>query len=271
MMRRFGLLTWVITMAVLMAAAPVAFGSSPKPIDSTFSYREIFLPPGTPSVALRTDETAILWNPAGLAMSKVYYIGYCWKGTYLKDAREVTSQYVLVKSRGFGVGFMRDDYSSHVKTTTLFSLAPHAADNFGLGFTGKWKGGFNFDCGAMARIKDRVTLAFVGRNLRERSDVRRYMESGVAVTAVPRKLAFFFDTIHESSPWRHALAYGGGFTAQLEYSIYVGASYFYDGDGNKIFRASLSFMTGVNLIAGEYSTTTNDWRTLGGRIASYSQ
>jgi opacity protein-like surface antigen len=242
-----------------------------KPIDSAFSYREIFLPPGVQSVALRMDETAMLWNPAGLAMSDVYYIGYSWKGTYLEDERQVASQFLLTKARGFGIGVMRDDYSPHTKTTTLFTLSPHVVNSFAIGFTGKWKGGFNFDCGTMLRIKDRVTLGLVGRNLRERKYVRRYLEGGVAVTAMPQRLTLFFDVIDEDSPWRDALAYGGGFTARLEYSVYVGASYFYDGDGNKILRASLSFMSGVNILAGEYSTATNKWQTVGARLASYSQ
>jgi opacity protein-like surface antigen len=267
---------WVGLWAALFPFAPLShFGladaASAKEIDSTFSFREILLPPGVPSVALRTDETAILWNPAGLAMSKAYYVGYSWKGTYLKDDKQAGSHFLLTKARGFGIGFVRDDYSEHVKTTTIFTLSPHVIDSFSLGFTGKWKGGFNFDCGAMLRAGDRVTFGFVGRNLREKKDVRRYLEGGVAITAVPHKLNFFFDVINEESPWRDALAYGGGFTAKLEYSIYIGASYFYDGDGNKIFRTSLSFLSGVNILAGEYSISTDNWRTIGGRFASSSQ
>ncbi|MFH1219085.1 MAG: hypothetical protein V1694_01355 [Candidatus Eisenbacteria bacterium] len=240
-------------------------------IDSTFTFREAFLPPGAPSVAMRTDETAILWNPAGLAMSKAYYVGYSWKGTYFGDARKVGTHFLLTKARGFGIGFMRDDYSEGTKTTTIFTLSPHVWNSFSLGFTGKWKGGFNFDCGTMFRVGDRMMLGLVGRNLRERKDVRRYLEGGIAVTAVPHRLTFFFDVISEESPWRDALAYGGGIYARLEYNIYSGLSYFTDGDGNKTVRASLSLMTGVNIIEGEYSTATNDWHTLSGRFASRSQ
>jgi hypothetical protein len=273
-MKQFSLLSCfscLLLGQMLLPAAGGIGGACAKPIDATFSYRETFLPPGVQSVAMRTDETAILWNPAGLAMSPIYYIGYSWKGTYLKDDRQVESQFLLTKARGFGMGFVRDDYSPHTKTTTLFTLAPHVVDDFAIGFTGKWKGGFNFDCGAMLRVKDRLTLGVVGRNLRERENIRRYLEGGVAITAVPQRLTLFFDVIDEDSPWRDALAYGGGFTARLEYSVNVGASYFYDGDGNKIFRASLSFMSGINVLAGEYSTATNKWYTVGARLASYSQ
>lgn len=266
---------WLVVAGALCGAAGLGGSGSAwadgKAVDASYSFREILLPPGTPSVALRTDETAMLWNPAGLAMSKAYYVGYSWKGVYLKDDKQVGAHFLLTKARGFGVGVARDNYSEHVKTTTIFTLAPHVVDNFALGFTGRWKGGFNFDCGAMARAGDRVTFGFVGRNLREKKDVRRYLEGGIAVTAVRHKLSFFFDVINEESPWRDALAYGGGFTARLEYGIYVGASYFYDGDGNKIFRTSLSFLSGINVLSGEYSISTDDWRTIGGRFASYSQ
>ena len=168
---------------------------------------------------------------------------------------------------------MHDDYSRGVRTTTLFTLAPHVPGTrkVSLGFTGKWKGGFNFDCGAMVKAGDKATLAFVGRNLRERENVRRYLEYGLAVFPVPRRLTLFFDVINEESPWRDALAYGGGFSARLEYSIYTTVSYFYDGQGNKTLRASLSFLAGVNILEGEYSTATNDWRTLGVRFASRSE
>ncbi|MFZ1947334.1 MAG: hypothetical protein WAW06_07280 [bacterium] len=240
----------------------------PKPIDSSLSYREAFLPPGVPSVALRYDETAMLWNPAGLALSTAYYLGYAWKGTYLDGKRQVATHFLLVKSKGFGLGFMRDDYSEGTKITSLFTLAPHVTRTSAVGFTGKWKGGFNFDCGAIYRFRDRVSVGVVGRNLRDRPNVRRYIEGGLAVTAVPRRLNVFFDVINEESPWRDALGYGGGLTARLEHGVSTSLSYFTDGSDHGTVRASLSFISGVNLIEGEYSSSSDDWTTLAGRIAS---
>jgi hypothetical protein len=242
-----------------------------REIDSTFAFREAFLPPGAPSVAMHYDETAMLWNPAGMALSPTYYLGYAWKGTYLRDDRQVRTYFILTKARGFGLGFMRDDYSEGTKTTTIFSLAPRVTNNLAIGFTGKWKGGFNFDCGAMFRKPNVFAVGVVGRNLRERENVRRYIESGIAVTAIRRKLVLFFDVVNEESPWRDALAYGGGFTARLEYGINTTISYFTDGEDNAIYRASLNFLWGVNSIEGEYSTSSDHWRTLSGRIANRSE
>jgi hypothetical protein len=246
-------------------------GAEAGEMDSTFNYREAFLPPGVPSVAMRFDETAILWNPAGMALSRTYYMGFAWKGTYLDDDRQVATKFYLVKARGFGLGFIRDDVSPGTRTATLFSLAPHVTDSFAVGFTGKWKGGFNFDCGALYKYEDRLAVGVVGRNLRDTKDVRRYIESGIAVTAVPHRLALFFDVINEESPWRDALAYGGGLTARLEYGINATISYSNDGEGHETYRGSLNFIGGNNIIEGEYSTSTDHWYTLAGRIASRSQ
>jgi len=268
---------WVAALVVILVAGPggqqPAWCEDPseaaaKPIDSSLSWRDAFLPPGIPSVALRYDETAVLWNPAGLAMSDAYFIGYSWKGTYLDDKRQVATHFLLVKSKGFGMGFTRDDYSEGTKFTTLFTLAPHVTKSSAVGFTGKWKGGFNFDCGAIWRFRNRVSLAAVGRNLRDRPTARRYIEGGLAVTALPGKLGVFFDVINEESPWRDALGYGGGLTARLERSVGASVSYFTDGDDHGTVRASLSFTSGVNLIEGEYSSSSDSWTTLSGRIAS---
>ena len=239
-------------------------------IDSTFAFRETFLPPGVPSVALRDDETSMLWNPAGLAMSPTYYVGYAWKGVYLGDDRKVATHFILTKARGFGLGFMRDNHSEGTRTTSIFTLAPRIGRTLSVGFTGKWRGGFNFDCGLMYRRPEQLSIGVVGRNLRERKAVRRYVEGGIALTAVPHRLTLFFDVIDEDSPWRDALAYGGGFTARLEYGINTTLSCFDDGQGHQTYRASLNFIGGVNVIEGEYSTSSNDWHTLSGRIASRS-
>ena len=48
----------------------------------------------------------------------------------------------------------------------------------------RWKGGFNFDCGVMALIGKRISIGLVGRNLRNKDNVRRYYEGGIAVSAL---------------------------------------------------------------------------------------
>jgi len=258
-----------LAVLILLAAHPEE--ASAKAVDSTFTFRDALLPPGVPSVAMRDDETAILWNPAGLAMSRAYYLGYAWKGTYQRDDRQVSTHFILTKARGFGIGIMRDDSAPGTKITTLFSLAPHVTNSFAVGFTGKWKGGFNFDCGLIYRKEPYLSIGLVGRNLRDKENARRYFEGGLAIAASPRRLNLFFDMINEESPWRDALAYGGGLTAKLEYGITTTLSCFTDGQGHETYRASLSFSGGVNVFEGEYSVTTNHWSTVSGRIANRSQ
>jgi hypothetical protein len=253
---------------LLLPIISLAADPAPDPILSTLTYRDAFLPPGIPSVAMHADETAILWNPAGIAMSGVYYLGYAWKGTYCDGDLAVQSQYVLTKARGFGIGVMRDDYSRGVKTTTLFSLAPPITDKFSVGWTGKWKGGFNFDAGAMLVLGRRISIGFVGRNIRYKEDVRRYWESGLALQAVPGRLTCHFDVIVEDSPWRAETALGGGFNANLDHGILISASYFTDGEGHGISRAGLRLSMPGNTFEGEYTQYTNDYQTMGARLAT---
>jgi hypothetical protein len=241
------------------------------PVDSSLSYRDTFLPPGPPSVAMRTDETAMLWNPAGLAMSDAYFVGYAWKGTYLENDRQVVTHFLGTKSRGFGFGLTWDDLTRKNRLASLFTLAPKVTNHVAIGFTGKWRAGFNFDCGLMVRAaSNRVSVGFVARNLRETKNVRRYIEEGVAVTPIRHRLTVSFDVINEESDPRDALAYGGGIYARLQYGIDAGVSYFTDGQGHDTIRASLSLMSGVNIIEGEYSSSGDHWTTLSGRLAYIS-
>jgi len=240
----------------------------PDPVLSTLTFRDAFLPPGTPSVALHADETAMFWNPAGIAMSGVYYLGYAWKGTYYDDDVQIQSHYALTKARGFGIGIMRDDFSEGVKTTTLFSIAPPITDKFSLGWTGKWKGGFNFDVGAMAVLGRHLSFGFVGRNVRYKPNVRRYWESGLALYAVPGRFNCHFDVIVEDSPWRAETAFGGGFNLNLEQGVSVSASYFTDGEGHGIARIGLRISLPGNTLEGEYTQYQNEYQTMGVRIAA---
>jgi hypothetical protein len=258
---------------VVCAVCLVSLGASnlpAAPLDSSFTFREAFLPPGVPSVALRDDETALLWNPAGIAMSDVYYIGYAWKGTYFEDKRQVATHFFLTKASGFAIGLSRDDYSEGVKNTTYFAVAPKISRSLAVGFTGKWKGAFNFDCGTLLRLGKRISVGFVGRNLRSRENVRRYWEGGVGVYALRRRLVLFSDVIVEDSPWREATAYGGGFVLKLQPWASVTTSYFTDGQDNEILRATLELVLPRRIIEGEYSTASNDWQTLSGRISTHS-
>ena len=264
------LILCLLPVVVAVYAGVLAAESDDGDLESSFIIREVLLPPGVPSVALRDDETSLLWNPAGIAMSEVYYLGYAWKGTYLDDERQATTHFFLTKARGFGLGFSRDDLTEGVKNTTYFSVAPRVSKSFAIGFTGKWKGGFNFDCGSMVRLGRRISVGFVGRNLRDRKTVRRYWEGGIGVYAVRRRLVIFTDLIFEDSPWREAAAWGGGFVLQLEDWVSVTTSYFTDEEDNDTVRASLGLFLPRRIIEGEYSTATNDWQTLSGRLSTHS-
>lgn len=268
--RSFVFLVLSLSLFLLFLPLPLFAADPPDPILSTLAYRDAFLPPGAPSVAVHADETAMLWNPAGLAMSGVYYLGYSWKGTYYEDDLQIQSHYALTKAKGFGIGIMRDNYSEGVKTTTLFSLAPPITDYLTLGWTGKWKGGFNFDVGAMLVLERHLALGFVGRNVRYRDDVRRYWEGGLALHAVPGRFTLHFDVIVEDSPWRAETGLGGGINANLESGISVSASYFTDGEGHGIARGGLRLRMPGNIFEGEYTQYTNDFQTLGARLSTHN-
>jgi hypothetical protein len=264
----------LVCTAALGLASGLAFWpscASARPIDGSLSFRDTFLPPGPPSVAMRTDETSMLWNPAGLAMSDAYFVGYAWKGTYLEDDRQVVTHFLGTKSRGFGFGLTWDDLTRKNRLASIFTLAPKVTNHVAIGFTGKWRAGFNFDCGLMVRaVSNRVSVGFVTRNLRETKNVKRYIEEGIAVTPIRHRLTVSFDVINEESDFRDALAYGGGIYARLQYGIDAGVSYFTDGQGHDTIRASLSLMSGVNIIEGEYSSSGDHWTTLSGRLAYIS-
>ncbi len=239
-------------------------------IDSTFAYREIFLPPGLPSVALRTDETALLWNPAGIAMSRTYYLGYAWKGVYLGDHPHVISQFFLAKSKGFGLGYMHDSHSPGDANTYILTLAPAVSRTIALGFTGKWRGGFNFDCGFMGNFHNRLSVGFVARNLRKKTDARRYYEGGIAINILPHKLSTFFEVVNENSKWHKATSYGIGIISTFKGGMCASLTYFTDTDDISVVRATLRFVLSRNIIEGEYSNFTNDHSIVGARIVSHS-
>ena len=261
----------VVFLAVMVTLTVGAPSASASDVEGSFAFRETFLPPGPPSVALRDDETAILWNPAGLPHSRTYYLGYTWKSVYLAGHQKTITHFFLTKARGFATGFVRDNISEGVKTATVLSIAPEIWRGFSLGFTGKWKGKFNYDLGAMLRIRRRVSLGIVGRNIRHKPDVRRYWEGGIGIYAIPGKLTFFCDVVQEDSPWREEIGYGCGLTLRLRGGFVTRASYFDDGSGNGIIRASLVLTSPATVLEGEYSSWTKDWETMAVRLASRSR
>ena len=256
---------WVFALGATDALA--SLDSLGTALDSSFTFREVCLPPGVPSVALRSDETAVLWNPAGLAMSKTYYVGYAWKGTYLEDARQVAVHFLMIKSRGFGLAFSRDDVSDGVKNTVYVALARSFPGRIATGVTAKWKGAFNYDCGAVARLGKRMSVGLVGRNLRNRSKSRRYWEGGVGIYAVRKRLLVFSDVVAEDSPWRKATADGGGLVLHLADWATVTTAYFTDGEDNNTFRTTLQIGLPRRVIEGEYSKASDDWQTLSARLS----
>jgi len=236
-------------------------------LDSTLAYRDAFLPPGVPSIAIRTDETAMLWNPAGLAFSGTYYLGYAWKGTYYKQHREISTHFFLTKIGGFGIGYARDNYSRGTKNQFLISLAPPISRSFSIGVTNKWKGAFNLDAGAWLKFGNMGTMAFVWRDLRETDRDRKAYEAGVAIFP-SRRAALHFDVIIEDNSWRKGTTLGGGLYAGLSQSFSMGGSYFRDPDGNGIWRVGLKLDMPGNVAEGEFSRYSDDYQTYGIRMTS---
>ncbi len=247
-----------------VSTASASFGSSS-------CFRDLYLPPGPPSVALQIDENAILWNPSAIGLSSRYYIGYAWKGIYFEGKKEVTNHFFLTRSRGFGFGFMHDSHSVGVKTTTLLAISPPVSSRFSLGFTGKWRGGFNFDCGVSVVPTDEIRIAIVGRNLREDSPSPRYIEGGIAAGAISNKLTLFFDTIFEESESRKKTIYGCGILANWGHGFITSFSFFQDQADLTTIRAAIRLHQGPNIIEGEYWKASDRWSSLSARISYESQ
>ena len=257
----------VLTLVILLAAVVQTWAS--VDLDSTLAYRDAFLPPGIPSVAVRTDETAMLWNPAGLAFSGTYFLGYAWKGSYYKQHQEISTHFFLTKAGGFGIGYTRDNYSRGTKNQYLISLAPNISNSFSVGVTNKWKGAFTLDAGAWLKFGSMGTLAFVWRDLRDTDRDRKTYEAGLAIFPTQR-ITMHFDVIIEDNSWRKGTTLGGGLYAAVNQSFYVGGSYFKDGDGNGIMRAALKLQMPGNVAEGEYSSSSDDYQTYGIRMTSHN-
>ena len=261
------LVLMLMTMQVMLLASVVPAESSVN-LDSTLAYREAFLPPGIPSVAVRTDETAMLWNPAGLAFSGQYFLGYAWKGPYYREHIEIATNFFLTKIGGFGMGYTRDNYSTGTKNQFLISLAPPITRDFSVGVTNKWKGAFNLDAGTWLKFGSMGTLGFVWRDVRDTDRDRRTYEVGLAIFPTLRSTVHF-DVIIEDNSYRTGTTIGGGIYAALTRSFYMGGSYFRDPDGNSIWRAGMKLQMPGNVAEGEYSRSSDDFQTAGFRITSH--
>lgn len=247
-----------------------AFAASGQ-INSSGCLRDLYLPPGTPSVAIQIDENAILWNPSGIGLSSNYYVGYAWKGIYLDGKKEAANQFFLVKSRGFGFGFMHDSYSIGVKTSTLLAISPPIMSRFSIGFTGKWRGGFNFDCGTTIVPINRIRIGVVGRNLRKKPDVPRYLEGGVAAAAIRNRLTIFADVIFDQSDLRKTTTFGGGLIANWGKGLMTSFSFFKNQDGITTIRAGIRIHTGPNIIEGEYWESSDNRSSISTRLSYQSR
>jgi hypothetical protein len=220
-------------------------------------------------VAIRTDETAMLWNPAGLAFSGVYYLGYAWKGTYYKRHKEISTHFFLTKASGFGIGYTRDNYSDGTQNQFLISLAPQISNSFSVGVTNKWKGAYNLDAGAWLKFGTMGTLGFVWRDVRETERDRKTYEAGLAIFPSERA-ALHFDVIIEDNSWRKGTTLGGGLYAGISQSFYVGASYFRDGDGNNTVRVTLKLHMPTNVAESDISRSSDDFQTYGIRMTRHN-
>jgi opacity protein-like surface antigen len=266
--RRLAVLS-ALGLAILAFAACSAFaeGVVPGSFEESFAFREAFLPPGVPSVALRNDETSMLWNPAGIGFQKTYYVGYSWKGTYHEKQRYVSSHFFLSKGNSFAFGYANDDYKESNRSRFLATLAPSWSRFFSVGVTGKWNGGFNYDLGAIIMPVRRMSIGLVARDVRDTPEARHYYEGGLGIAAVPSKFIVFFDVIYEDSKWRKATAWGGGFLSRPWQWFEISMSYFDDGTGRGVYRATAGLPLS-RIIQSEYAQTTDDWNTRSIRLST---
>jgi hypothetical protein len=261
---------------VLPVVACVTFLAAPAPalavdslLVSSYAWRDTFLPCGLPSVSLRTNETAILWNPAGIAMGNAHSVGYAYTAVYSGDSKETGTHFMLTNTRGLGFGLTRDNIGDGTRTRMLLAVAPRFSDAISVGWTGKWRGGFNFDVGAMMKIGNRLSLGFVGRDLRDSHDARTYYETGIALVASPSKFGVFYDAVIEDNLYRKATAHGGGFYLGFESSAFFICSLTSDGEGNTYFKFILQLYSPNGLLEGSYATSSNDFKSLSGRFSRW--
>lgn len=255
---------------VLAAAAPGTTLAVDSSLVHSYAWRDTFLPCGIPSVALRTNETAMLWNPAGIAMGSPFSAGYAYTAVHSGEDKASGTHFILTNTRGIGFGLTRDDIGEGTTTRMLFTVAPRFSRVFAVGWTGKWRGDFNFDVGAVMRIKDKISLGFVGRDLRETRQARTYYEAGIALILSPSKFGIFYDTIIEDNEYRKATAHSGGIYVGFEGSVFFVGTLTDDGEGHTYFRFTLQLYSPSGLLEGAYMTSSDDFTSLAGRISRWT-
>jgi hypothetical protein len=260
----------VIAAFVIIALLPPTALAVDSTLVSSYAWRDTFLPSGLPSVALRTNETSILWNPAGIAMGSRYSAGYGYTAVYAGEDRETGTHFILTNTSGLGFGFTKDNIGDGTRTRMLLAVAPRFSDALALGWTGKWRGTFNFDVGMMIRVANRLSLGFVGRDLRETEEARTYYEAGIALIISPRQFGMFYDAVVEDNAYREATAHGGGIYVGFENSVFFIGTLTYDGEGHTYFRFTLQLYSPNGLLEGAYMTATDDFTSLGGRFSRWA-
>lgn len=267
-----GAITWLglmLAACLLTAVAPAPARALDSALVASYAWRDTFLPCGVPSVALRTNETSILWNPAGVSMGNSYSAGYAYTAVYSGDSKETGTHFILSNTKGLGFGFTRDNIGDGTRTRMLLTVSPRFSDAFALGWTGKWRGAFNFDVGAIMRIRNIISLGFVGRDLRNTREARTYYEAGIALIASPGKFGAFYDTVIEDNIYRKATAHGGGIYLGFESSVFLIGTLTSDGEGHTYFRFTLQLYSPSGLLEGAYMTSP-DFNSLGGRFSRWA-
>jgi len=264
------LLRALLTSIVLAAAAPGTALAVDSAFVDSYAWRDTFLPCGIPSVALRTNETAMLWNPAGVALGSAFSGGYAYTAVYSDEDKASGTHFMLTSTRGLGFGFTKDTIGEGTRTRMLFTVAPRFSQVFAVGWTGKWRGAFNFDVGAVVRIKNKISLGFVGRDLRETQQARTYYEAGVAVIISPSKFGLFYDMVIEDNEYRKATAHSGGIYVGFEGSVFFVGTLTDDGEGHTYFRFNLQLYSPGGLLEGSYMTSNAGFTSLGGRFSRWA-
>ena len=260
----------VLACALFSALAPGLGLAADSTLVESYAWRDTFLPCGIPSVALRTNGTAMLWNPAGVALGSPFSAGYAYTAVYAGEDKATGTHFALTNTRGMGFGFTRDNIGDGTKTRMLFTVAPRFSKVFAVGWTGKWRGGFNFDVGAVMRVRDRISLGFVGRDLRETREARTYYEAGIGVIISPQKFGVFYDAIIEDNEYRKATAHNGGIYVGFEGSVFFIGTLTDDGEGHTYFRFTLQLYSPSGLLEGAYMTSNADFKSLAGRFSRWT-
>jgi hypothetical protein len=79
-------------------------------------------------------------------------VGYAYTAVYSGDNKETGTHFVLTNTSGLGFGFTRDNIGEGTRMRMLLAVAPRFSLTRSMGWNGKWRGGYNYDVGAVMRI-----------------------------------------------------------------------------------------------------------------------